>query len=86
MTKFDVFGLVGCSIRITIDLSDEEIEGLDDDEIRDIAFEKADDEFGGISGYVGNGGTEKLIGVCGSNEGIEHGDGIDWTDCYEKTD
>jgi hypothetical protein len=35
------------------------------------AVEKAAEEFGGISGYSGNGGWDKLIGVRGTDEGIE---------------
>ncbi|MFB0847303.1 hypothetical protein [Paenibacillus oleatilyticus] len=35
------------------------------------AVEKAVEEFGGITGYVRNGGIDKLLGVMGRDESIE---------------
>lgn len=41
------------------------------------AIEKANEEFGGITSYCGNGGMDKLIGVDGINESID-ADGEAW--------
>ncbi|MFB0841822.1 hypothetical protein [Paenibacillus oleatilyticus] len=35
------------------------------------AVEKAAQEFGGINGFAGNGGYNKLIGVTGRDESVE---------------
>lgn len=42
------------------------------------ALKEAEKYFGGIHSFVGNGGTNKLIGVTGDNEGIESEGEIEW--------
>ncbi len=53
-----------------------EVEALDAEDAKGMAAEV----FGGITGYCGNGGTDKLIGVAGLDECIAHGDDIDWNE------
>lgn len=72
--KKKVYGHVYVTVYKEIEIDDSELQGLDEDEIKELFIEKAYDEFGGISSFVGNGGTDKLIGVYGSDEGL-HEDG-----------
>ena len=44
------------------------------------AIEKANQEFGGIHSYCGNGGTDKLIGVDGEYDTIEADDSVEFDD------
>lgn len=67
MPKYVVWGEVTVSVAIEVE-ADSEVE----------AFEVADEEFGGISNFCGNGGTDKLIGVYGENESIEAGEYVKW--------
>lgn len=53
-------------------------------ETRDEAIEKAYEEFGGIGGFCGNGGTDKLIGVTGEHESIEADCEVEFTDAEES--
>lgn len=47
------------------------------------AIDQADQHFGGITGYAGNGGIDKLIGVSGSDEAIECYGEVEWGDVDE---
>lgn len=60
MKKYTVHGKFEGSVSIEV-----EAKSAED------AFEKAYEEFGGISGYVGNGGIDKVVGVSGRNESID---------------
>lgn len=42
------------------------------------ALEKAEETFGGIESYLGNGGDDKLIGVDNDSESIFASDYIEW--------
>ena len=44
------------------------------------AIEKANQEFGGILSYCGNGGTDKLIGVDGEYDTIEADESVEFDD------
>lgn len=44
------------------------------------AIEKANQEFGGIASYCGNGGTDKLIGVEGEYDTIETDESVEFDD------
>ena len=72
MPKFLVWGTVPVSVCI-------EVEADNEDDAYDVAYDK----FGGVTGFVGNGGMGKLIGVTGSKESINHGDEVDWDNCEE---
>lgn len=58
--KYDVHGTMTVVVTITVEA-----------ESGEEAIEKANEEFGGVNSYAGNGGCDKLIGVRGSNESIE---------------
>ena len=49
------------------------------------ALEKANDELCSLHDYAGNGGTDKLVGVCGENDSVSVDEGIIW-DGYEELD
>lgn len=51
-------------------------------ESKDSAIDEAYNSFGGVGGYCGNGGYDKLIGVCGSDDTIECDD-FEFTDVEE---
>jgi hypothetical protein len=53
-----------------VEIDNSKLEGMSEDEIDELFVEKAYEEFGGIKSIVGNGGTDKLIGVHGRDEGI----------------
>ena len=72
--QFDVFGTITVSVtcRVTADNAED-------------AVEAAYEEFGGVRNYVGNGGTDKLIGVRGTHESIECGDDVEWAEAVPRT-
>ena len=70
--KVTVHGTVPVSVSITIEVDDIE-------DAPDVAAE----EFGGITGYCGNGGNDKLIGVRGTNESISCMGPIEWDEDVE---
>ena len=72
MPKFRVSGSIKCWIDCVVEVSQEELDRIkaDGGSEDEYIIEKAYDEFSGVSGYAGNGGTDKLIGVSGSDESI----------------
>lgn len=73
MPTFTVTGTVTCFIRHKVDVPQEDLDkclehGTD---IQDLIFDRAYDDFSGVGGYCGNGGTDKLVGVYGPNSSIE---------------
>lgn len=58
--KYDVHGSATVVVTVTVEAENGEE-----------AIEKAQEAFGGLHSYCGNGGVDKLIGVGGSNESIE---------------
>lgn len=70
--KYDVHGTVEVVITITIDA-----------ESGEEAIEKANEVFGGVYSYAGNGGLDKLIGVNGSNESINVDSPVEFDDWTE---
>lgn len=73
MNEYTVYGKVTCFVSVKV-----KAESTAD------AVEKAYEEFGGVNGYAGNGGWNKLIGVSGTNETIEAGDEVDWEEPEEE--
>lgn len=72
MNKYRVSGTVTVSVYKTVEASSKEE-----------AIEKAHSDFGGISEYYGNGGSDKLIGVSEADESI-YGDGeVEFTSAEE---
>lgn len=72
MKKFRVYGEV--IVCVSMEVEAEDAGG---------ALETADDTFGMITSYAGNGGCDKLIGVSGFNESIECNDYPRWIDAEE---
>jgi len=80
--KFTVRGSVTISVEKTVDVSfdenDEDFQNadgsVDEDAVKNAAIAMASDNFEGIHEFVGNGGTDKLIGVYPDDESI-HADG-----------
>lgn len=68
--KKKVFGRVYVTVTKELEIDDLMLADLDEQEVEDIFIEKANDEFGGIHGFVGNGRTDKLIGVTEHDESI----------------
>lgn len=50
------------------------------------AIQKADDKFGGVMEYVGNGGYDKLVGVSESDESIAADGMVEWEGADELED
>ena len=74
MKKYRVFGNANITVSTIIEFPDNE--ELTAEEI----FERACDTFEGISSFVGNGGTDKLIGVCGEDDTIDADSVVDFDD------
>lgn len=72
--KFTVHGTATIYVSIVVEAENE-------NDAIDVAY----DEFGGIRGYAGNGGRDKLVGVAESNVSIEPGDEYEFTGA-EKED
>lgn len=60
--KFKVYGTV--RVHMTVEVEAEDAEG---------AIEAAE-EFGGLTGYCGNGGNDKLVGTAERNVSLDVGD------------
>lgn len=67
MSKWRVYGTVTAEVYVNVEAADEEM-----------AIEEAEREFGGIDGFCGNGGSDKLVGVHGTDESIEISDCVEW--------
>ena len=75
MKKYKVYG----SYTITVM---KEVWANDEDE----AFNKADEKFGGVIEYVGNGGSDKLLGVDGYDESVAADGMVEWNEAEELED
>lgn len=64
MKKLRVFGYATVTVSVLIEVGDDE--ELTEEEI----YDRARENFGGIMSFVGNGGTDKLIGVSEYEETI----------------
>ena len=82
---FKVYGNFIGTVSIEVEVTEEDLEEMGYDDYEEAAREIASENFSGLKNFVGNGGVDKLIGVTGSDESIEFGEGIDWEDCYETT-
>ena len=72
MKKFVLTGDVTATVTITIEAENEQQ-----------AIDKAHDEFAGVEAFCGNGGVDKLIGVCEDNQSIDCCDTVHaWTVSY----
>lgn len=71
--KYRVIGTIQVSVGIIVEAENE-----------DDAIQKAYKEFGGVTGYCGNGGTDKLIGVDGDTEWIEADGIVEFNDVGEE--
>jgi len=60
MPKYRVYGSVSVSVSIEVEAAD-----------KDAAIEAAYGNFGGLTNYAGNGGTDKLVGVYEDEVSIE---------------
>lgn len=75
MKKYKVYGQYTITVM-------KEVWAADEDE----AINKADDRFGGVIEYVGNGGVDKLIGVSQDDESVAADGMIEWQDAEELED
>ncbi len=86
--KLLVTGEVTAYVNIEIDmpnLTQEDIDEMGQSELLLLVREHADNKFGGIREYVGNGGSDKLIGVSGSRESITaDGSVVEWVEVEEN--
>lgn len=73
MKTYNVFG--HCSVNICVEIQANSEEA---------AIKKASKNFGGIESYLGNGGSDKLIGVNGENESIYPIEEVEFDDAMEK--
>lgn len=73
MKKYRVCGIVSVDVSTVVQANSPEE-----------AKEIADHFFGGISGFCGNGGSSKLIGVTGHDESIECNDNVEWQEANEE--
>lgn len=71
--KFRVYGTIAISVTV-------EIEAEDADE----AIERAYEEFGGLTGYAGNGGPGKLVGTSQRNVTLDPDGEPDFTEAEAK--
>lgn len=76
--KYRVFGHTSVTVStvIEIDLGEETC----DEDIYSTAIQS----FDGIHAFCGNGGVDKIIGVCGSNETIAADDPVEFDDYSEE--
>lgn len=72
MKKVRVFGHTTIIVSTIIEVPDD----ADEDQI----YDKVAEKFAGISAFVGNGGTHKLIGVSGKNDTITVDEPVEFDD------
>ena len=72
MKKFKVYGQYTITVMKEVWANDE-----------DDAINKADDKFGGIFEYLGNGGYDKLIGVSEDDESVAADGIVEWNEAEE---
>jgi len=72
MKKYKVYGTVTVGVSIEIEADSEED-----------AIEQAGYELDDLDAYCGNSGTDKLIGVSGSDESVWSDGGIEWQEAEE---
>lgn len=82
MPKFKVSGSIKCWISCEVDIPQEVIDRSVEYgySVNEMIIETAYDNFGGVMGYAGNGGTDKLVGVSESGESIYPNDEFEFTD------
>lgn len=78
MKKLRVFGHATVTVSTIIEVKDGE--ELNEEEI----YDRARENFGGIMAFVGNGGTDKLIGVDGYDETISADEEPEFDDYMEE--
>lgn len=67
--KFKVYGMEVVRVTIIVEADSEEE-----------AIDKAYEEYCGLQGYVGNGGSNKLIGTSQSEVSLEAGDDVEFSE------
>lgn len=75
MKKYAVYGKVSTWVRVELEAKDKED-----------AIERAYDECSSVMAFVGNGGTDKIIGVCDTDSAevsINCDDEIEYTEAEE---
>lgn len=73
MRKYRVYGTINVTVSTCVQANSPEE-----------ASELADNFFGGVSGFCGNGGSNKLIGVTGHDESIQCDESVEWGDVEEE--
>lgn len=76
MKKYRVFGHTTVTVSTVLEVSDEEVEELDEAEI----YERAAETFSGIGAFAGNGGCDKIIGVSGWHDSISADEDVEFDD------
>lgn len=76
MKKLRVFGHTEVTVSVLVEVDEEHLAEMDECDIFDLAAQK----FGGIGSFAGNGGIDKLIGVCGSRESIDADNDVEFDD------
>lgn len=66
--KYTVYGTTTISVMVEVEADDEES-----------AIDAAYNEFDGLTGYAGNGGTGKLVGTSNRNVSLDPGEGVEFT-------
>lgn len=70
--RYRVFGHTSVTVVVEVDADSE-----------DEAYEIALDKISSLDGYCGNGGIDKLIGVCGDDESVSADEEIIYDDINE---
>lgn len=84
MKEYRVFGDAVVTVSCVVSVREETVAGLSEDELRKLLCKRAEKKFGGIHGYLGNGGDDKLAGVENDRESIAADDVVMWTDFMEE--
>lgn len=74
MKQYRVYGTTTVTVSTVVEVADDE--NLTEEEI----CERAACEFQGVASFCGNGGFDKLIGVCGSDDTIDTGGDVEFSE------
>lgn len=74
MAKYRVYGTIGIGVWVDVEAENE-----------NEAQKEADEKWEGLTGFCGNGGSDKLVGVYGSDHGVyPNDDSPEWQDVEES--
>lgn len=85
MKQYRVFGTAEVTVSCLVSVKEETLAKINnEDDLRKLLVRKARKKFGGIHEYIGNGGSDKLIGVENDYESVAADSEVEFDDFLEE--